>query len=187
MDAAPGRGIDRAVLRQLASGRWARDHHASVITSKTGTGKTYLGCAFAQQACRLGMRAVYRCGELRLTASRAERGCGRPSVPPHVGRRAGRTRPHPARARARDPARRLDLLPAIGCGERPEGQPMLGKTRLRRSRSRERRRRHGAQRRAARGKRSERLPTSGQARRGDGHGRLPDRRGERIPATDAPS
>lgn len=60
VDAAPGRGIDRAVLRQLASGRWARDHHAIVITGKTGTGKTYLGCAFAQQVCRLGMRALYR-------------------------------------------------------------------------------------------------------------------------------
>lgn len=26
----------------------------------TGTGKTYLGCALAQQACRLGRRALYR-------------------------------------------------------------------------------------------------------------------------------
>ena len=60
VDAAPGRGIDRAVLRQLATGRWARDHHAIVITGKTGTGKTYLGCALAQQVCRLGMRALYR-------------------------------------------------------------------------------------------------------------------------------
>ena len=60
VDASPGRGIDRAVLRQLASGRWARDHHAIVITGPTGTGKTYLGCAFAQQVCRLGMRALYR-------------------------------------------------------------------------------------------------------------------------------
>jgi DNA replication protein DnaC len=60
IDASPGRGIDRAVIRQLASGRWARECQAIVVSGATGTGKTYLACAFAHQACRLGMRAVYR-------------------------------------------------------------------------------------------------------------------------------
>ena len=60
IDAGPGRGLERAVLRQLAQGRWAKEHQAIVITGKTGTGKTYLGCAYAQLACRLGMRALYR-------------------------------------------------------------------------------------------------------------------------------
>ena len=31
-----------------------------VITGATGVGKTYLACALAQQACRLGYRALYR-------------------------------------------------------------------------------------------------------------------------------
>jgi DNA replication protein DnaC len=35
-------------------------HHNLVISGKTGTGKTYLACAFAQQACRKGYRTCYR-------------------------------------------------------------------------------------------------------------------------------
>ena len=31
-----------------------------MITGATGTGKTYVACALAQQACRKGFRAVYR-------------------------------------------------------------------------------------------------------------------------------
>lgn len=31
-----------------------------LITGATGTGKTYLCCALAQQACRKGYRALYR-------------------------------------------------------------------------------------------------------------------------------
>ncbi len=31
-----------------------------MITGKTGTGKSYLACALAQQACRKGYRAFYR-------------------------------------------------------------------------------------------------------------------------------
>jgi DNA replication protein DnaC len=31
-----------------------------LVTGATGTGKTYIGCALAQQACRKGHRAIYR-------------------------------------------------------------------------------------------------------------------------------
>lgn len=54
------RQIDRAVVRQLASCRWIEEHQSIVLTGATGTGKTYLACAFAQQACRKGYRATYR-------------------------------------------------------------------------------------------------------------------------------
>jgi DNA replication protein DnaC len=54
------RDLDRAVVRQLASCRWIVEHQNVLITGATGTGKTYLACAFAQQACRKGYRAVYR-------------------------------------------------------------------------------------------------------------------------------
>lgn len=54
------RELDRAVIRQLSTCLWVQEHHNVVITGMTGTGKTYLSCALAQQACRLGHRALYR-------------------------------------------------------------------------------------------------------------------------------
>jgi DNA replication protein DnaC len=77
---APARGLDRAVMRQLATSGWARKGQAIVITGPTGTGKTYLACALAHQACRSGLRAVYKrvsrfCDE--MTLARADGSYGR--------------------------------------------------------------------------------------------------------------
>lgn len=60
VDYSPRREIDKSVIRQLASCRWVAEHHSILITGMTGTGKTYLACALAQQACRKGYRAIYR-------------------------------------------------------------------------------------------------------------------------------
>lgn len=57
---AKERKLDKAIVRQLAAGRWIEAHHNVVITGATGVGKTYLACALAQQACRLGYRVLYR-------------------------------------------------------------------------------------------------------------------------------
>jgi DNA replication protein DnaC len=54
------RELDKAVIRQLATCRWIAEHQNVVITGATGTGKTYIACALAQQACRKGHRAIYR-------------------------------------------------------------------------------------------------------------------------------
>jgi len=54
------RELDRAVVRQLATCRFVEEHQNVVITGATGTGKTYLACALAHQACRKGHRAIYR-------------------------------------------------------------------------------------------------------------------------------
>ena len=54
------RELDKAVVRQLASCRWVHEHQAILITGATGTGKSYVACALAQQACRKGFRAIYR-------------------------------------------------------------------------------------------------------------------------------
>ncbi len=57
---AKERKIERALMRQLATGRWIDAHQNVVITGATGVGKTYIACALAQQACRLGHRVLYR-------------------------------------------------------------------------------------------------------------------------------
>ena len=54
------RELDKAVVRQLASCRWVHDHQNVIVTGMTGTGKTFVACALAQQACRRGFSATYR-------------------------------------------------------------------------------------------------------------------------------
>lgn len=53
------RELDKALVRQLATGRWIAEHQHVLITGATGTGKTFVGCALAHQACRQGYRALY--------------------------------------------------------------------------------------------------------------------------------
>ena len=56
----PQRPLDKTLLRQLATGRWIAEHHNVVLTGPTGTGKTFIACALAHQACRAGHRVLYR-------------------------------------------------------------------------------------------------------------------------------
>ena len=53
------RELDKGLVRQLATGRWIQEHQQILVSGMTGTGKTYVACAFAQQACRQGDRARY--------------------------------------------------------------------------------------------------------------------------------
>ncbi|MBA2684050.1 MAG: ATP-binding protein [Gemmatimonadaceae bacterium] len=54
------RELDKAVVRQLQTCRWVTEHQSVLITGATGTGKSYIACALANQACRRGFRAIYR-------------------------------------------------------------------------------------------------------------------------------
>lgn len=56
----PGRNLDKATLRQLASCTWITEHLNVLITGGTGAGKSFLACALAQSACRKGIRTTYR-------------------------------------------------------------------------------------------------------------------------------
>lgn len=60
VDFGAKRELDRAQVRQLATGRWIAERQNVIVTGPTGVGKTYLGCAFGQLACRLGFRVLYR-------------------------------------------------------------------------------------------------------------------------------
>lgn len=76
IDYPPRRELDKAVIRQLASCEWVRQHQAVVITGATGVGKTYVACALAQQACRKGHRAMYRRASRLLDELRLARADG---------------------------------------------------------------------------------------------------------------
>ena len=53
------RGLERPALMSLALSRWVDEGQAILITGATGSGKSWLGCALAQYACRRGQSALY--------------------------------------------------------------------------------------------------------------------------------
>ena len=54
------RELDRVQVPQLGTCAWVGTHANVIVTGATGTGKSYVACALAQQACRGGFRALYR-------------------------------------------------------------------------------------------------------------------------------
>jgi DNA replication protein DnaC len=59
LDYRNSRGLKRAQIDQLRAAPWVKEHRNCLITGPTGSGKTYLACAVAAQACREGYRTLY--------------------------------------------------------------------------------------------------------------------------------
>src|SRR6202000_2298493 len=59
IDFATKRGLDKRNTLQLAQGDWLKAHDNLIITGQTGTGKTWLACAFARQAARYDRSVLY--------------------------------------------------------------------------------------------------------------------------------
>ncbi|SMC25652.1 DNA replication protein DnaC [Andreprevotia lacus DSM 23236] len=59
VDYRSGRGLDRLQIQTLAGGEWMRQRQNLILTGPTGTGKSWLACAFGQQACRQGLLTYY--------------------------------------------------------------------------------------------------------------------------------
>ncbi len=59
IDYRAGRGLDKRAMASLSTCDWIRHRHSVLITGATGCGKTWLACAFGQQACRQGFSVLY--------------------------------------------------------------------------------------------------------------------------------
>lgn len=53
------RGLDKSLMAALADGAWIQRAQNLLITGSTGSGKTWIACALAHQACRQGLPARY--------------------------------------------------------------------------------------------------------------------------------
>jgi DNA replication protein DnaC len=53
------RGLDKRQIATLATGEWIRRAQNLLITGATGSGKTWIACALAQQTCRQGDSVLY--------------------------------------------------------------------------------------------------------------------------------
>lgn len=54
----PERGVDKATIRGMSTCQWVKSKHNIVVVGKTGVGKSYVGAALADAACRTGYRAI---------------------------------------------------------------------------------------------------------------------------------
>lgn len=66
LDYQPSRKLNKAQVARLSDFAWSREAMNIIITGATGTGKSYLACAFGTEACRMGIRVKYHRTSLLL-------------------------------------------------------------------------------------------------------------------------
>jgi DNA replication protein DnaC len=54
------RKLDKALFKELATGRWIDNSQSLLITGPCGVGKTWLACALGHKACRDGKSVIYQ-------------------------------------------------------------------------------------------------------------------------------
>lgn len=59
IDYRSGRKLNKELIMRLASCEYITDHRNIFITGATGTGKSYLGCAFGMEACKQYYKTKY--------------------------------------------------------------------------------------------------------------------------------
>jgi DNA replication protein DnaC len=59
LDFEPKRNLDRGVVARLSDMAWLYESRNLIITGASGTGKTYLACAFGNAACRKSFKTKY--------------------------------------------------------------------------------------------------------------------------------
>ena len=65
VDYRSSRGLDKQVIAGLTGCSWIGQQQNLLLTGATGTGKSWLACAFGNQACRQGFTTYY-CTSTRL-------------------------------------------------------------------------------------------------------------------------
>ncbi len=53
------RGLDKSMIKTLATSQWIKDHLNVLITGPCGVGKSFIACALAHNACLMGHSAFY--------------------------------------------------------------------------------------------------------------------------------
>jgi DNA replication protein DnaC len=53
------RGLDKSLMLRLASCAWIKNNDAVLVSGATGTGKSFIACAFGHSACRQGYATRY--------------------------------------------------------------------------------------------------------------------------------
>ena len=75
LDTRTSRGLDSRLITSLGHGEWIERGQPLLISGPAGVGKTWLACALAQKACRLGKSAL-----LLTLAAACSRSCVSPAV-----------------------------------------------------------------------------------------------------------